>query len=69
MYPHWFDMPEGKEGGRAFLDKRRAKFWSLRENEEKQRRKIADAYVAALPERGSPQASGDAAKAPKKSKK
>ena len=52
MYPHWFDMPEGKEGGFAFLDKRRARFWSLRATEEDARREIADAYVAALPARG-----------------
>ena len=25
MYPDWFDMPEGKEGGTAFLAKRKAK--------------------------------------------
>jgi hypothetical protein len=42
MYPHWFDMPEGKEGGFAFLGKRKARFWNLRANEEAQRQSIAD---------------------------
>jgi naphthoate synthase len=46
MYPHWFDMPEGKEGGFAFMDKRKPEFWKLRENEEESRRKIADDYTS-----------------------
>ena len=31
MYPHWFDMPEGKEGGFAFVEKRKPEFWTIRE--------------------------------------
>jgi naphthoate synthase/2-ketocyclohexanecarboxyl-CoA hydrolase len=30
MYPDWFDLPEGKEGGDAFLNKRKPAFWQLR---------------------------------------
>ena len=33
LYPDWFDMPEGKEGGSAFTEKRPAKFWELRKRE------------------------------------
>jgi naphthoate synthase/2-ketocyclohexanecarboxyl-CoA hydrolase len=47
MYPHWFDMPEGKEGGFAFMDKRKAEFWRLREEEETRRREFAAGYLAA----------------------
>jgi len=46
MYPHWFDMPEGKEGGFAFIEKRRAEFWRLRDDEERRRREFAAAYAA-----------------------
>jgi naphthoate synthase/2-ketocyclohexanecarboxyl-CoA hydrolase len=66
MYPHWFDMPEGKEGGEAFLEKRRARFWSLRATEEKQRRELADAYVAALPVRGPAAKPANKSESPKK---
>ena len=31
FYPDWFDMPEGKEGGAAFTEKRPPRFWPLRE--------------------------------------
>jgi naphthoate synthase/2-ketocyclohexanecarboxyl-CoA hydrolase len=68
MYPHWFDMPEGKEGGFAFLEKRRARFWSLRANEEEQRRSIADAYTAALPSQHSGGRAAPAKDAPASSK-
>ena len=47
MYPHWFDMPEGKEGGSAFMEKRTPEFWRLREEEETKRREFAAEYVAA----------------------
>ncbi len=30
LYPDWFDMPEGKEGAAAFLEKRKPRFWRLR---------------------------------------
>jgi naphthoate synthase/2-ketocyclohexanecarboxyl-CoA hydrolase len=44
MYPHWFDMPEGKEGGFAFVEKRKPEFWSIREREEDSRRRLVDDY-------------------------
>lgn len=37
MYPDWFDMPEGKEGGAAFTEKRPPRFWPLREREQELR--------------------------------
>lgn len=46
MYPDWFDMPEGKEGGAAFLAKRRPGFWRLREREAGMRQSLLDAYLA-----------------------
>jgi naphthoate synthase/2-ketocyclohexanecarboxyl-CoA hydrolase len=30
LYPDWFDSPEGKEGGAAFLEKRKPAFWGIR---------------------------------------
>ncbi len=30
MYPDWFDSPEGKEGGNAFVEKRKPRFWGQR---------------------------------------
>lgn len=33
MYPDWFKSAEGKEGARAFLEKRKPAFWKLREEE------------------------------------
>ena len=44
MYPDWFDMPEGKEGGAAFLAKRKPEFWRLREREADARQALIDAY-------------------------
>ncbi len=44
FYPDWFDMPEGKEGGAAFTQKRSPRFWSLRRTETEARRKLADEY-------------------------
>lgn len=32
-YPDWFDMPEGREGGASFTEKRPPKFWSLRKRQ------------------------------------
>ena len=46
MYPDWFDMPEGKEGGAAFLAKRKPEFWRLREREADTRQALIDAYQA-----------------------
>ena len=44
MYPDWFDMPEGKEGGAAFIAKRKPEFWRLREREADMRQELLDAY-------------------------
>ena len=44
LYPDWFDMPEGKEGGTAFSEKRPARFWSLREREREMRRELMKEY-------------------------
>ena len=44
MYPDWFDMPEGKEGGNAFTDKRPPRFWPLREREREMRRELVREY-------------------------
>jgi naphthoate synthase/2-ketocyclohexanecarboxyl-CoA hydrolase len=37
MYPHWFDMPEGKEGGAAFTENRKPRFWRIRRNARRSR--------------------------------
>lgn len=42
FYPDWFDMPEGKEGGTAFVDKRPPRFWDIRRAEADSRRRFAD---------------------------
>jgi naphthoate synthase/2-ketocyclohexanecarboxyl-CoA hydrolase len=44
LYPDWFDTPEGKEGGAAFLAKRKPEFWKLREQERQARDRLADEY-------------------------
>lgn len=49
MYPDWFDMPEGKEGGAAFLAKRKPGFWKLREREANARQALLDAYQGEHP--------------------
>ncbi len=46
FYPDWFDMPEGKEGGNAFVDKRRAEFWKIRQQEADARAELAETYEA-----------------------
>ena len=46
MYPDWFDMPEGKEGGAAFAEKRPAKFWDIRAREAEMHRKLLEEYEA-----------------------
>jgi naphthoate synthase/2-ketocyclohexanecarboxyl-CoA hydrolase len=43
-YPHWFDSPEGQEGGKAFQDKRQPEFWSIRKDEEENRRAWVEKY-------------------------
>ena len=42
MYPDWFDQPEGKEGGAAFVEKRKARFWEIREHEAQMRRRLIE---------------------------
>ncbi len=41
FYPDWFDTPEGKEGGAAFVAKRPPRFWSLRKRERAIRQAVA----------------------------
>jgi len=48
MYPDWFDMPEGKEGGAAFVDKRPPRFWTIREAEAAMRSELNARYDAEL---------------------
>ena len=43
-YPDWFDMPEGKEGGAAFQQKRPPKFWSIRQREAETRERLREEY-------------------------
>jgi naphthoate synthase/2-ketocyclohexanecarboxyl-CoA hydrolase len=49
LYPDWFDMPEGKEGAAAFVEKRRPRFWPLRDEERKARHAVAERYAKAKP--------------------
>lgn len=44
LYPDWFDSAEGKEGGAAFLEKRKAEFWAIREREAEARRQLLEEY-------------------------
>lgn len=44
FYPDWFDMPEGKEGGSSFTEKRPPRFWELREREQQMRADFAAEY-------------------------
>jgi len=44
MYPDWFDMPEGKEGAAAFMEKRPARFWDIRGRHEEMRRQLLQEY-------------------------
>jgi naphthoate synthase/2-ketocyclohexanecarboxyl-CoA hydrolase len=41
-YPDWFDMPEGKEGGAAFTEKRKPRFWDIRADEAALRKKMME---------------------------
>jgi len=43
-YPDWFDMPEGKEGGAAFQEKRNPKFWSIRQKEAEAAQALLNEY-------------------------
>ena len=44
FYPDWFDMPEGKEGGASFQEKRPPRFWSLRQREAEMRGQLIEEY-------------------------
>jgi naphthoate synthase/2-ketocyclohexanecarboxyl-CoA hydrolase len=44
MYPDWFDLPEGKEGGAAFVEKRKPRFWEIREHEAELRQRLLDEW-------------------------
>lgn len=44
FYPDWFDTPEGKEGGAAFIAKRRPQFWKLRKQEREMRAELVKKY-------------------------
>ena len=44
FYPDWFDMPECKEGGAAFSEKRPPRFWGLRKRAQRMRDKLVEAY-------------------------
>ena len=46
MYPDWFDMPEGREGGAAFMEKRKAEFWDIRRREAELRQQLIKEYEA-----------------------
>jgi naphthoate synthase/2-ketocyclohexanecarboxyl-CoA hydrolase len=45
-YPHWFDSPEGQEGGKAFQEKRTPDFWKIRKDEEENRQTWVEKYKA-----------------------
>jgi naphthoate synthase/2-ketocyclohexanecarboxyl-CoA hydrolase len=51
LYPDWFDMPEGKEGGAAFVEKRKAEFWAIRRREAEARSQLLAEYEDAQAER------------------
>ena len=53
MYPDWFDMPEGKEGGPAFLEKRKPEFWAIRKREAEMRQQLLEEYQAKQSEKRS----------------
>lgn len=44
FYPDWFDMPEGKEGGLAFTEKRPPRFWQIRTSERELRRTLLEEF-------------------------
>jgi 1,4-dihydroxy-2-naphthoyl-CoA synthase len=44
LYPDWFDTPEGKEGGTAFVEKRKPRFWELREEDARAREALIASY-------------------------
>jgi naphthoate synthase/2-ketocyclohexanecarboxyl-CoA hydrolase len=42
LHPDWFEMPEGREGSAAFLEKRRPQFWRIRKQEAEIQRQLLD---------------------------
>jgi naphthoate synthase/2-ketocyclohexanecarboxyl-CoA hydrolase len=44
LYPDWFDTPEGKEGGNAFVEKRKPRFYEVREREAAARAQLIAVY-------------------------
>ena len=44
LYPDFFDSPEGKEGGAAFVAKRPPRFWELRQREAEAREQLRKQY-------------------------
>lgn len=44
LYPDWFDTPEGKEGGAAFVAKRKPRFYEIRAREAAARQALVDEY-------------------------
>ena len=44
LYPDWCDAPEGKEGGAAFVEKRTARFWEIRERESELRKRLLEEW-------------------------
>ena len=46
FYPDWFDMPEGKEGGAAFTEKRSPEFWAIRKREAEMQLRLLEEYEA-----------------------
>jgi naphthoate synthase/2-ketocyclohexanecarboxyl-CoA hydrolase len=38
LYPDWFDSAEGREGGAAFLEKRKPRFWAIRKGQARRKR-------------------------------
>jgi naphthoate synthase/2-ketocyclohexanecarboxyl-CoA hydrolase len=44
LYPDWFDTPEGKEGGKAFVEKRKPRFYELRAREAAAHAALVEEY-------------------------
>ena len=51
LYPDWFDSPEGKEGGFAFVQRRPPELWRLREREAETAPGLIDRYDAEMKDR------------------
>jgi len=44
FYPDWFDMPEGKEGGASFSEKRTPKFWDIRKRAAEAQKELQEEF-------------------------